>query len=69
MTEVGLEDDNTTNRAAWRNKILSYTGEPQMTGQAMDREENNIDIKIHVIINISKCDYNHMRQSIHTNPF
>ena len=26
MTEVGLNDDKTTNRAAWRNKIISYTG-------------------------------------------
>ena len=28
MTEVGLKEDNTTNRAAWRNKIISYTGDP-----------------------------------------
>ena len=26
MTEAGLKDENTTNRAAWRNKIISYTG-------------------------------------------
>ena len=29
MTEVGLKEDNTTNRAAWRNKIISYTGDPR----------------------------------------
>ena len=29
MTEVGLKEDNTTNRAAWRNKIISYTGDPK----------------------------------------
>ena len=28
-TEVGLKEDNTTNRAAWRNKIISYTGDPR----------------------------------------
>ena len=26
---VGLKEDNTTNRAAWRNKIISYTGDPR----------------------------------------
>ena len=31
MTEVGLKEDNTTNRAAWINKIISYryTGDPR----------------------------------------
>ena len=29
MTEVGLKEDNTTNRAAWRNKFISYTGDPR----------------------------------------
>ena len=29
MTEVGLKDDKTTNRAAWRNTIISYTGDPR----------------------------------------
>ena len=29
MTKVGLKEDNTTNRAAWRNKIISYTGDPR----------------------------------------
>ena len=29
MTEVGLKEENTTNRAAWRNKITSYTGDPR----------------------------------------
>ena len=29
MTEVGLKEDNTTNRAAWRNTIISYTGDPR----------------------------------------
>ena len=29
MTEAGLKEDNTTNRAAWRNKIISYTGDPR----------------------------------------
>ena len=27
MTTVDLKEDNTTNRAAWRNKIISYTGD------------------------------------------
>ena len=29
MTEAGLEDDNTMNRAACRNEISSYTGDPR----------------------------------------
>ena len=31
MTKVGLKDDNTTNMAAWRKKIISYrpTGDPR----------------------------------------
>ena len=29
MTEAGLKEDSTTNRAAWRNKIISYIGDPR----------------------------------------
>ena len=29
MTEAGQEDDNATNRAAWRKKLISYTGDPR----------------------------------------
>ena len=29
MTDVGLKEDNTTNRVAWKNKIISYTGDPR----------------------------------------
>ena len=29
MTEVGLKEDTTTHRTAWRNKIISYTGDPR----------------------------------------
>ena len=29
MTKVGLKEDNTTDRAAWRNKIISYIGDPR----------------------------------------
>ena len=29
MTKAGLKEDNTTNRAAWRKKINSYTGDPR----------------------------------------
>ena len=30
MTEARLKEDRkTTNRAAWRNKIISYTGDPR----------------------------------------
>ena len=28
MTEVGLKEDNATNRAEWR-KLISYTGDPR----------------------------------------
>ena len=27
MTEVGLKADNATNRAEWRKKLISYTGD------------------------------------------
>ena len=29
MTEAGLKDDNATNRAACRNKFISYTSDPR----------------------------------------
>ena len=29
MTEVGLKEGNTTNRAAWIKKLISYTGDPR----------------------------------------
>ena len=29
MTEAGLKEDNTTNRAEWRNKINRYTADPR----------------------------------------
>ena len=32
MTQAGLKEDNATNRAKWRKKLISYTGDP-MTGQ------------------------------------
>ena len=40
MTEMGLKEDKTTNRAAWRNTIISYTGDPRYTGQAREEEED-----------------------------
>ena len=39
MTEVGLKEDKPANRAAWRNKIISYTGDPD-DGQAREEEKN-----------------------------
>ena len=42
MTEVGLKEDNTTNRAEWKKKLISYTGDPglsHMTEQAREEEE------------------------------
>ena len=29
MTDVGLKEHKTTNRAAWRNTIISYTSDPR----------------------------------------
>ncbi len=29
MTQAGLKEDNATNRAKWRNKLISYTGDPR----------------------------------------
>ncbi len=28
-TEARLKEDNTTNRAEWRKKLISYTGDPR----------------------------------------
>ena len=47
MTEVGLKEDKTTNRAAWRNTIISmipasHCRRPQMTGQAREEEDTCI---------------------------
>ena len=39
ITQAGVKEDNATNRAKWRKKLISYTGDPQMTGQARDEEE------------------------------
>ena len=29
MTEAGLKEDNTPNRAEWKKKLISYTGDPR----------------------------------------
>ena len=29
MTQAGLKEDNATNRAEWRKKLISYTGDPK----------------------------------------
>ena len=29
MTQAGLKEDNATNRALWRKKLISYTGDPR----------------------------------------
>ena len=29
MTQAGLKEDNATNRAEWRKKLISYTGNPR----------------------------------------
>ena len=39
MTEAGLKEDNATNRTARKHKIFSYTGYPQMMGQAREEED------------------------------
>ena len=41
MTEVGLKEDNTTNRAAWSNKIISYTGDPRWRDKPAKKKNNN----------------------------
>ena len=28
-TQAGLKEDNATNRAEWRKKLISYTGDPK----------------------------------------
>ena len=41
MRQAGLKEDNATNRAGWRKKLISYSlyRRPQMTGQARYEEE------------------------------
>ena len=29
MTEAGLKEDNATNMAEWRKKLISFTGDPR----------------------------------------
>ena len=29
MTQAGLKEDNAINRAEWRKKLISYTGDPR----------------------------------------
>ena len=29
MTQAGLKEDNATNRAKWRKKLISYIGDPR----------------------------------------
>ena len=29
MTQAGLKEDNATNRAEWRKKLISFTGDPR----------------------------------------
>ena len=29
MTQAGLKEDKATNRAEWRKKLISYTGDPR----------------------------------------
>ena len=40
MSQVGLKEDNTTNRAAWRNKIISYTGDPRWRDKPGKKKKN-----------------------------
>ena len=42
MTEAGLKEDNATNRAEWRKKlIMQLYRRSQMTGQARDEEDGH----------------------------
>ena len=51
MIQAGLKEDNATNGAEWRKRLLSYTGDPQMTGQARDEEEDSFDSILFSIMN------------------
>ena len=44
--EVGLKEDNTTNRAAWRDKIISYTGDPRLWDKPGKKKKNTINIQM-----------------------
>ena len=44
MTEVVLKKDKTTNRAAWRNTIISYTGDPRWRDKpGKGKKERSVD--------------------------
>ena len=41
MAEAGLKEDNITNRAAWRNKIISHTGDPRRLDKPGTKKKKN----------------------------
>ena len=43
-TETGLEEDNATNRAAWRKKLISQTGDPRRRDKPWMKKMNKIKI-------------------------
>ena len=54
MTQAGLKEDNATNRAEWRKKLIRYIyRRPQMSGQARDEE----DLLLYVIVNATERSF------------
>ena len=41
MTEMGLKEDNATNRAEWRKKLISYTGDPTRRDKPGTKKKKN----------------------------
>ena len=41
MTEAGLKEDNTTNRAEWRKKLISYNGDPRRRDKPGMKQKKN----------------------------
>ena len=41
MTQAELKEDSTTNRAEWRKKLISYTGDPRRRDKPGMKKMNN----------------------------
>ena len=51
MTEAGLKEDNATNRAEWRNKIKSYTGDPRARNKPRTKKKQDLRVWELTVIN------------------
>ena len=58
MTQAGLKEDNATNRAKWRKKLISYTGDSRWRdkpGMKKKTPFNKLELSHHVCICRAHC--------------